>query len=114
MRAGGFDRKITIQKRTVTLDSAGGEIESWDTFACAWATISGYSRKKGNEYFANDREAGESIITFTIRWIAGLNEQMRILHDDGLTYDISGIVEVSSIGNTRRRALAIDAHAQNA
>lgn len=109
MRAGGFDRKITIQQRAVTRDADGGEKESWADFTTAWATVTGYSRKKGNEYFANDREAGESIITFTIRWIAGVNLQMRILHDDGLYYDISGIVEI-----TRRKGLVIDAHTQGA
>jgi SPP1 family predicted phage head-tail adaptor len=107
MRSGGFDRKITIQKRVVTRDAANGEVESWVDFTQAWATVVGYSRKKGNEYFALDREAGESIIQFTIRWVPGITEQMRILHDDGLYYNISGIVEI-----TRRKGLVIDAHAQ--
>lgn len=36
-QVGKLDRRITIQKRTVTRDSAGGKAEAWaDAFSC-WA-----------------------------------------------------------------------------
>ena len=108
MRAGQFDRKITIQQRTVTRDAEGGEVEAWSDFLSTWAGTSDYSRKKGNEYFASGKETGLMITQFTIRWHAGITLQMRILHDS-LIYDISGITEI-----TRRKGLVIDAHAPNA
>jgi SPP1 family predicted phage head-tail adaptor len=89
MQAGRLDRYIVIQSATAVPDATGQPINTWATFASVWA-----ERKdvRGNERFTADQKLATRTATYRIRWITGINEQMRI-SDGGSTYYITGIAD---------------------
>jgi SPP1 family predicted phage head-tail adaptor len=61
MDIGRFDKRITIQKRSATLDDYGQEINSWSDVATVWANvkpISGREKLKAGQV--------DSILTHTV------------------------------------------------
>lgn len=90
MRAGAMDRKITIQSRAVTQDNQGSPVETWSTFASVWAQKSDI---RGQVSLIDDKETGISNTKFSIRYLSGLNMQMRISYD-GIIYHIDDIAEI--------------------
>jgi SPP1 family predicted phage head-tail adaptor len=102
--AGAYDRRITIQKKTLTLDGAGQEVESWTT---AWTPAARVRPFRGSERFAAQQIVGQAVVTFEIRYRSGVTVEHRILFD-GRTYDIRDIRELG-----RREALEIDATARS-
>lgn len=89
-RAGQFDRRITIEQPTETRDLVGDPITAWSEFATRWARK---IDRRGTERFQAERETAEREVLFEIRYLAGVNETMRILFD-GDTYDIEEVLEV--------------------
>lgn len=90
MRAGELDRKIVIETLTQTRDAYGATVDTWATFATVWA------KKKdlrGDEYFAAQQVNVKVDAIFTIRWLSGVLETMRINYD-GKTWDIRNINEL--------------------
>ena len=85
--AGQLNRQITIQQNTQTKDAEGGMVDSWANFAeNIWAKKNNLS---GNERAAT-RQGGSTLdarTEFTIRYLAGITEQMRVLCD-GKYYNI--------------------------
>lgn len=74
---GKLDRRITIQSKTNAADEYNQPVPTWTTFANPWAKI---EDKSGGESFpANQLTAYRSTV-FTIRYISGLDETMRILY----------------------------------
>ena len=86
MNIGRLDSLITIQSKTTVQDAAGQEIETWAEFATVWANRKGV---KGSERFVARQELAARAATYRIRWISGVDEQMRVV--DGSTYEIKGI-----------------------
>ena len=89
MRGGALDRRITIQSFSEVQDASGQPIPTWSTFATVWA-----ERKdvRGNERFAAQQEIATRTATFRIRWLSGVNEEMRIV-DGNTVWDILGIAD---------------------
>lgn len=61
MNIGRFDKRITIQSRSATLDAYGQEIDSWSDVASVWANvkpISGTEKLKAMQV--------DSILTHTV------------------------------------------------
>lgn len=89
MQAGRMDRQIVIQSAATVQDASGQPIQTWATFATVWA-----ERKdiRGNERFAADQKMAKRTATYRMRWLTGVNEQMRIT-DGGSTYYILGIAD---------------------
>jgi SPP1 family predicted phage head-tail adaptor len=90
MRPGQRDKVITIQSKTMSTDSYGGQVETWADFAKVWANV---WPLKGRELVAAQAAQSETTVRFNIRWIAGLTEAMRISYNSKL-YDITGIIDV--------------------
>jgi SPP1 family predicted phage head-tail adaptor len=94
-RLGKLDRWITIQSKTVSRTALGDPTETWGTLASVWAEVQPLS---GREYF--DGQASQRVSSkacrFRIRYLAAVSKdtQLRVLHDDGLTYDIKNIAEL--------------------
>lgn len=88
--AGQLDRRITIESRVVTQSGTGAAGETWTTFATVWA---GKRDLSGREYFEARQDQAEVTTEFTIRYLAGLKREMRILLD-GDTYDIRHVAEI--------------------
>ncbi len=90
MRAGRLDRRVTLQRRTVTRDSYGDENETWSDEATVWAAIRGMP---GREYLAGDKFVQEARAVFQIRWRAGVDPGMRLTYG-GATYEIVSVTEI--------------------
>ena len=87
-----LDRIVTIQQRTATRDSFGGEVVTWVDLDTVWAS---FRPQSTTERFRNESniEQASNTAAFRIRWRADLDETMRVVQD-GHEWDIEGIVEV--------------------
>lgn len=96
MNPGKLNRRLTIQERTLSADSAGGRLETWvDSFDC-WGEL---VINKAKVATLSDAERGEETTTFRVRHKSGISvSNHRILY--GLKfYSITGIIE-EGIKNT--------------
>lgn len=85
MEPGQLTHLISIEKPTSTQDAVYGEpITTWTLFATAWAKREDLT---GRELFLANQTSAQMTTRFTIRYVAGLDEKMRILSNDR-TYDI--------------------------
>lgn len=86
-----LNRKITVQKNAVTVDSIGNHITKWvDVYSC-YATISGESP---NEDTAAGAVVDNTKADFTVRWCRAVSEitsdGFRIIYGNEI-YNILGI-----------------------
>jgi SPP1 family predicted phage head-tail adaptor len=108
MRAGQFDRRITIQRQSITQSDSGEEIVTWVDVATVWARK---IENRGEERFASQQFIGHAVKTFQIRWstlVAELTIEHRIVFD-GRTFDITDIRELA-----RREGIEFDCYAMGA
>lgn len=81
MRAGSLDRRVTIQRKTVTLSDSGDTVEAWANLsvrrpASMWPV-------KGDERFGSPEEVANEQIEFKVRYsadVAALTPLDRIIH----------------------------------
>ena len=87
-----FNRIVQLERRTVTRDSFGSEIEAWAEEAEVWASV---NQTGTSEKFENDahRAIAKRSAQITIRWRPDVKETMRVVHE-GLFWDIEGIAEI--------------------
>lgn len=90
MRAGKLDRRITIQRATTTPNGRNEPIASWADLATVWAQ---QRPNRGQERFTAQEVAGQSVMTFHIRYRRDLTVQDRISYQ-GKIWDILDIREV--------------------
>ena len=95
---GRLDRRIVIQESTLTKDEYGQETTTWATFFTVWAKV---EDRSGSEGYQADQLTATRNTVFTIRWIAGLTEKMRILYN----YDYYDIQYIKS--PDRKRTLEV-------
>lgn len=89
MRAGTLRHRITIQRRSAEQDpNTGAMVEGWSDLATVWANVEPLSVR---EFIASRGEQAEITARITIRYRAGLDPTMRILHR-GLIYNIEGVL----------------------
>lgn len=97
-----LDRRITLQRATVTRGDFNQEIETWNDLATVFAHRRDASASEG--YRA--QEIGAQLSTrFTIRWstdVADLNPRDRVIYA-GVVHDITGVRETE-----RNRWLEVD------
>lgn len=87
---GQLDKKVIIERPTYSADSVSSEqTKTWSTFATVWAN----QDSKSGEKFENNQEVALINTTWTIRWVSGVDETMRI-NDSGTYYQIKGINEI--------------------
>jgi SPP1 family predicted phage head-tail adaptor len=85
-----LDTPITIQSKTVTVDSGGGALETWMDDLVVWA---GKADQGGREFRAAGMMLAETTTVFTIRYMDGLTSENRI-RSGSRSYDIVAISEV--------------------
>lgn len=73
--AGKLKRKITIESKSNAQDAYGALVETWSTYATAWAAIEPVS---GSEYFRNGKVTSEVNIRILMRYVAGVTNLMRV------------------------------------
>lgn len=104
MRAGQLDRRITIQQFATSPDSFGQPIETWTDVAVVWAQITAES---GGESYAAEQRTAKQVVTFTVRYRAGIRPKSHRVVYDGEIYDVENVEEIG-----RREGLAIKAYAR--
>lgn len=117
MQAGRLDRKIDIERKTVTLDAYGGQVETWIKIATRRSASA--IPVRGDEKFAASQFVGKRVIEFRTRWseaVANLNSLDRIVFpasddEDPGDYYLFDIQDVREIG--RREGLQIFAVARS-
>lgn len=90
MRAGGMDRRITLERFTTIEDELGGEIQEWTTLATVWAEA---RQQGGKEFLAADTTNAVRRVVFFLRWLPGLTVLDRVSYD-GRNHDIEEVREI--------------------
>ncbi|HNS47020.1 MAG TPA: phage head closure protein [Bacteroidales bacterium] len=83
-----MDRKIVIQRATVSRDAHGGEVLTWADYKTRWAEV---QYAGGAEGQAANKETASLTVVFRFRHISDLTEKDRISYD-GKYMDIVGII----------------------
>lgn len=98
--AGRRDQRITIERKTVTRNSIGEEIDTWSTHATVWAEA---HPTRGREFFAAGQMQARADVMFRILYRSDLTEEDRIVWR-GERYeivappvDVSGAKEVTEL-----------------
>lgn len=100
--AGRLDRRVVIQRATVTPNAIGEQIQTWAT----WRTVfMGKQDIRAEERLRADQELATETTVWLSHWIDGLRTDDR-LSVGGKIYDIIGIAELG-----RRSGLEITATA---
>lgn len=85
---GSLDELIELESRSLYVDSAGQQIETFASYAAGvWANV---IYGAGSEKDLSGKETDLDEIIFIIRFDAGLNQTMRILYNS-IYYDIQKI-----------------------
>lgn len=93
MDGGKFDRRITIQSRTLTQSAMGDVVETWVTVATVWARL---MSSKGREFYSGGVPLGVTDAGFQIRYssaVSAMDQTWRIIYD-GQPYDVSAVDEI--------------------
>jgi SPP1 family predicted phage head-tail adaptor len=104
--AGTLDRRISIERPTVTYDAKNRPVTGW---ALVKSVRASWRRATANERLAAAQTSAQVTDVFEVRWsstMASIDPKCRLLFE-GRTYDIS---EVTPIG--RRQGLLIRAAAR--
>lgn len=88
MKAGKLNRRVTIQRRATGEDAYGQPTQGWVDLFTVWAAI---DDMKGRQFFAAQADQSQVHTKITIRYVAGIDASMRVLH--GLdVYDIHAVL----------------------
>ena len=100
--AGELDRRIQLQRATITNDPEyNEEVSTWATYATVWAKQEFHRANEGEDASRLFAELG---LYFTIRWRDDFSQEHRVIYD-GDTYEVVG--HAREIG--RRRFLKFQA-----
>jgi SPP1 family predicted phage head-tail adaptor len=106
MRAGRLDRRVILQRKTITVSSSGAEIETWNTLSTRWASVNAMN---GDERFSAPQLVAKAQVEFQVRWssdISDLSPQDRLVYPivpetspptptpNGSIYDIADVAEI--------------------
>lgn len=94
--AGSLDRRVVIEKKTVTRDATyGSEQITWTTHAEAWAEVKDRLTDSSDERVAQGLRIATRSTRVTVRWISGVTSDMRVrLKSDGRLLQIVAIGEL--------------------
>jgi SPP1 family predicted phage head-tail adaptor len=89
---GSFNRRIVIQEEISERNTHNeDEISGWATFKSVWANVKDEDQFSNREYLVSDQITAKRTLIFTIRYILGVTEKMRISYDG----DYFSIVSIS-------------------
>jgi SPP1 family predicted phage head-tail adaptor len=92
MRAGELRHRITIQKPVEVKDEYKTIIDvGWQDFATVWAAV---EPVRGSEYIQLQNSKSELTVRVRIRYLAGVNDSMRILYGGRILYINSPPIDV--------------------
>lgn len=79
MRTGQLRSKVELQKPSETKNEVGEVKTTWETEHEVWAQITALT---GIEFYQSDQVESNVTHRVTIRWVAGLDSEWRILYGD--------------------------------
>lgn len=92
MKIGALRHRVTIQTKTVTIDSYGGESITWTDYLTVWAAVEPLTGREFLEGRRLDNMIGHRI---RIRYRAGLDPSMRVSWGSRV-FDIESVIERES------------------
>jgi SPP1 family predicted phage head-tail adaptor len=104
MRAGDMDRRVTIEKRTVTTGPFNEQIVTFITLAEVWAEV---RQQGGAEFLRAEAITAERRVVFRVRWLAGVSALDRVVHQ-GRAHNITEAREVGRREGLELYAVALD------
>ena len=90
MRSGRLDRRLTLQRRTLTENDYGEPVETWTTLATVWAEK---IPVRGSERYVAMQTVAEVDTRFKIRYRTDVSPLDRVVCA-GITYDVQGVIEI--------------------
>ena len=101
--ASGMDRRVTVERRVVTRNDIGEQIETWTT----WRTILASRR----DVHADERQRAEQGLAsvtavWTAHWPYWLSAHDRLVADS-LIWDVTGIAEIGGHAGVEVTATAV-------
>jgi SPP1 family predicted phage head-tail adaptor len=95
VHAGKLRHRVVIQSREQVQDPDTGAVEiGWTDFATVWASIEPLSAR---EFIQSSAVQSDITARVVIRYLAGVDATMRILHRDAI-YNIRGVLSDKSSG----------------
>lgn len=79
MEIGALRHRITFQKKHVTANENGFEIETWEGVKTVWAAV---SHLHGREFYEAAQVQAEHTVKFIIRYAKGIEPSMEILFNE--------------------------------
>jgi head-tail adaptor len=97
MKSEALDRKITIQRHSITYSSSGEPIETWADLAVRRASV---LPVRGEERFGGDQWVAKEQMEFRVRWsadVADVSPLDRVIYPVGTvetanTYDVMAVL----------------------
>lgn len=92
--AGTLRHRVELQRRVLDsngdplIDSNGEQVVEWETIATVWAAIAPLSAR---EFVASQKVDSQVTTRITIRYRAGVDSNVRILHGSTI-YNIEGVL----------------------
>lgn len=91
---GKLDKRITIQRHTISEDEYGNQVQEWVEYHKCWAAVNGVTNR---EYWQAREQHEENIVNFRVRFcnlLKDLNKTEYRIVFDGRIYDISYVDNV--------------------
>jgi len=89
LQAGSLNRVVTIQQRSMAVDTFGQQSETWTTLLTARASVEPMS---GSELVAAGAQLDETMITVVVRYRPSITAAMRLTYQ-GAVYNILSVVD---------------------
>lgn len=90
IKAGSLDRRITVERATMSSDGLGGKTPTWAPLATVW----GSKKDVSDSERVRALEVEAAVETrFVIRWGLGVTTRDRVICE-GRTYDLTAVKEI--------------------
>ena len=90
MNIGALKHKIIIQQKVSTVDNEGITQRVWTSYKTVYAA---YRPLSGREFIQLSAANAENIVTFIMRYIPGLLNNMRVIYMNKI-YNITAIIDL--------------------
>lgn len=93
IRAGRLRTRIRIQSPTVTQDTYGAVLKTWQTDLICFADV---TELTGKEIYSDMARGEDTPVRIICRWqksIDGVDSGHRILRDDDTVYDVKSVID---------------------
>jgi SPP1 family predicted phage head-tail adaptor len=90
MRAGPLRQRVTIKDKSVSQNSYGEEVITWNDVDTVWAAV---EPLRGREFLEGKQITAEVSTRIRIRYRSGITPEMQVVFGS-ITYDIHSIIHI--------------------